>query len=90
MVKSTHSDLLIVTAVNEEESEYNGQKATRKLITFVLDSSTSGVTFNEISDTIGCTEVPFGTIEFSNVRLNGGNLEIAHDCAISSTLISIS
>lgn len=64
---------MVVTAVAEEESEYNGQPSTQKNVTFVLDPTTRGVTFKENVNTIGCTEVPFVTVEFSDVRLSEGN-----------------
>lgn len=72
VVRSKHSNLLIVTAIAEEESENNDKAVTKKSITFVLDTMTHGVTFNEISDTIGCREVPYVTVDFSNVRLSAG------------------
>lgn len=83
VVKSTHSNLLVVTAITEEESEYNGDPSTRKFITFVLDSSTRGITFKESSNTTGCNEVPYGTLEFSNVRLNGGNSQKFNTMCVS-------
>lgn len=72
VVKTKHANLLIVTAVSEEKSENNDQAVTKKSITFVLDTTTHGVTFNEIGDTMGCREVPYVTVDFSNVRLSAG------------------
>lgn len=72
MVKSRHANLLIVSAVTEEESEYNGEPSTKESITFVLDATTPGVSFKESGETIGCSEVPYVIVDFSNVRLNEG------------------
>lgn len=76
VVKSMHSNLLIVTALVDEDAEYNGEAGTKKFVTFVLDSTRSGVTFKENNNTIGCSEVPYVTLQFSNVRLTEGIFEI--------------
>lgn len=73
VVKSIHSNLLIVTAMVEKDSKHNDQMTTKQFITFLVDPKAHGITFSDISNTIGCNEVPYVTLNFASVRLNEGN-----------------
>lgn len=72
VVRSKHAKLLVATVIAEEESEYYDQPDTKEPVTFVLDTATDGITFSDINDTIGCSEVPYVTVHFSDVRLSAG------------------
>lgn len=61
-------------------------------ITFVVDPKSSGIAISEERPMIGCNDVPFATIEFSNVYVGKGQIlsETSDDRKISEKLIASS
>lgn len=76
-VCSQHANLLIVVAkksdsllAEEEEGDFEDDiDYEDPCLTFALDAKTNGITFQDHSNTIGCDDVPFSTVNFSNVRI---------------------
>lgn len=100
---SQHANLLIVLAEkskaliddcdernindDDDESEYFDS-----YIAFVVDPKSSGINILEERSTIGCNDVPFATIEFSNVYVRKDQIlsETSDDRKISEKLIASS
>lgn len=60
-----------------EESEYNNVESKNKMIAILVDPKTRGITIsNENRNRIGCDEVPYCTINFSNVHVSAGKILI--------------
>lgn len=61
-------------------------------MTIVLDPHTSGITFIEEDKTIGCNDVPFVTVNFSNVHIGKDQIltEGIDDRKISQKLLTSS
>lgn len=72
VVKSRHANFLIVSAEAVEESEYIGGESSTEIHTYIIDANAPGVKFQDISDTLGCNEVPYATLELENVRVGSG------------------
>lgn len=76
MVCSQHANILVVVANKSKElKEYEADLEydddidyDDPSLTFVLDASTHGITYEDQSKTIGCNQVPFTTVNFFNVR----------------------
>lgn len=71
----------------EEDSEF-----VDSYITFVIDPKSSGIKIAEEPSTVGCNDVPFATIEFSNVYVGKDQIlsETSDDRKISDKLIASS
>lgn len=61
-------------------------------ITFVVDPKSSGITISDERPTIGCNDVPFATVNFSNVYVRKNQIlcETSDDRKISEKLIASS
>lgn len=61
-------------------------------ITFVVDPKSSGITISDERPTIGCNDVPFATVKFSNVHVRKDQIlsETFDDRKISEKLIASS
>lgn len=74
---SQHANVLVVVAEKSDElkNEYERDEDSDEedffdaYLTIVLDSKSSGITMIDENDAIGCNDVPFKTIHFSNVRV---------------------
>lgn len=73
--------------VNDDEDEYVDSH-----ITFVVDPKSSGILISEERTTIGCNDVPFATVNFSNVHVRKDQIlsETFDDRKISEKLIASS
>lgn len=101
---SQHANLLVVVAEKSESLENecdendisdhddDDSEFFDPYITFVVDPKSSGIKISEESSTIGCIDVPFATIEFSNVYVGKEQIlsETSDDRKISEKLIASS
>lgn len=96
---SQHANLLIVVAEksDELEKEYEVDEDDDDdyfdaYLTIVLDLKSPGITITDQSKTIGCNDVPFATVNFSNVRVSKSQIlsEGSDDRKISQKLITSS
>lgn len=94
---SQHANLLIVAAEKSDElraefevDEEDDEEFFDAYLTIVLDPKSSGITIVEQSETIGCNEVPFVTVKFSNVRVDKSQIlsEGQDDRKISEKLVT--
>lgn len=77
VVCSQHANLLIVVAkksdsllAEEEEGDFEDDiDYGDPCLTFALNAKTNGISFEDHSTTIGCDDVPFSKLNFSNVRI---------------------
>lgn len=96
---SQHANLLIVVAEKSdelktefEEDEEDNEDFFDAYLTIVLDPKLSGITIDDQSKSIGCNDVPFATINFSNVRVSKSQIlsEGLDDRKISQKLVTSS
>lgn len=82
--------------MKREDAEYDDDDDDPEFhdayMVFVLDSKSSGITISDVGKTIGCNEVPFSTIDFSNVHADKSQIlsESCDDRKISDKLIASS
>lgn len=100
---SQHANLLIVVAEKSDElkREYDFDddedsdddfEYYDSYLTVLLDPKSSGITLNEEYKTIGCNDVPFVTVNFSNVHIGKDQIlsEGLDDRKISEKLLASS
>lgn len=97
---SQFANLLIVVAKKADElkmecdeiDDDEGGEFFDSYITFVVDPNSSGITISDENQTIGCTDVPYATLSFSNVRVDQDQIlsETHDDRKISEKLIASS
>lgn len=96
---SQHANLLVVVAEKSEElkreyemDEEDGDDFFDAHLTIVLDPKSTGITIVDQSKTIGCNDVPFATINFSNVYVDKSQIlsEGQDDRKTSEKLLSSS
>lgn len=59
-------------------------------LTIALDPKSSGISIVDHNKTIGCNDVPFATVNFSNVRVSKSQILTEDDQKISQKLITSS
>lgn len=98
---SQHANLLIVVAeksdeLKREDAEYvdddDDLNFHDEYMVFVMNSNSPGILQSNVGKTIGCNDVPFTTINFSNVRVGKDQIlmETFDDRKISDKLIASS
>lgn len=76
----------------DDMSDDDDSEFVDSYITFVVDPKSSGIKISEERPTIGCHDVPFATIKFSNVYVGKNQIlsETSDDRKISEKLIASS
>lgn len=99
---SQHANVLVVVAEKsgelkqeyeiDEDDDTEDDDYFDAYMTVVLDPKSSGITMIDEAETIGCKDVPFKTINFSNVRIQKDPIlsEGFDDRKISQKLIASS
>lgn len=100
VICSQHVNLLIVIAeksdelkkefLDETDDDDDNDDYFDSYLTIALDPNSSGITMFDESKTIGCNDVPFKTISFSNVRIGKSQIlsETFDDRKISQKLLA--
>lgn len=99
VICSQHANLLIVLAekskelkMDDEDEDDIDEDFIDSHIAFVVDPKSSGITISDESQTIGCSNVPYAKINFSNVYVGKDQIlsETQDDRKISEKLIASS
>lgn len=96
VVYSQHANLLIVVAKKsdelkrEDDEDEDDEDFFDSYMTIIVDPKTSGITISDEYKTIGCNDVPFASIKFSNVYIEKDRIlsETNDDRQISQKLLS--
>lgn len=100
VICSQHTNLLVVVAQksaelrleSDEMEEEIDEDSSDSYITFIVDPKSSGITVSEENRTIGCSNVPYATVNFSNVHVGKDQIlsESLDDRKISDKLMDSS